>query len=209
MAKERYKNKKVRNKKWMWGIGACLVLLAAVIFWMNRDGNSTQTPEGNDAYAMNATPAGRDETADTLSTEAAETMEIVESTDNSESLEAAFSAVLTEESKIIKVTTQYGTVEYPAAFSDVIQTRTEFRGGVAVLKFEGRIGDAMVELFDICYGEMEDEPLRQIRLEDGTLVYVYLVTYDPPQDMEEDELNTYYAAQEILNDVISSIMEAQ
>ena len=93
-----------------------------------------------------------------------------ENIQNNEKNDAMFSAALSEEGDTIAVSTQYGKLVYPAAFSEVIQIQTETENGVSTLKFVGEIGDDKAELFDVCYGEAGGELIKQIQLEDGSKI---------------------------------------
>lgn len=192
MSKGKYSSKNGTGNKKRLVIGICGLILAAVLICMIGGRSSSDAEELNQASQSTESGTAQNE----------------QQTDGAQSPETEFSANTAEEENLVLVTTQYGTVTYPAAFSDVIQIRTEMCNNVAVLKFEAQLDNAQAALFDICYGEMDGDPLTQIVQEDGTVIKVYMEVYQPPVGLNEDDINTFYAAQEVLNDVLASMQGA-
>lgn len=134
-----------------------------------------------------------------------ESVSIQEVQQNTEILNDNFSVDMKEQDDVIEVSTIFGTLTYPSAFSDVIQVYAEQIEEVSKLKFVGIIGEEQLGLFDICYGGTSGDFVKQIILEDGTTMNVYIILYDLPENMSEDDFNTFCAAQEIVNDIVTSI----
>lgn len=207
-------NKKMRGLVWTLA-GVLLALLIAMfcLAVFSKPAERLQEPESSVADGPATEPVNPTEPAavpeeSEEETVPEETAEDTEPTEPTEPEVRTFSVEWMEEDDRIYVTSQYGTLAYSAAFSDVVQVRGVYDEDVAVLKFEGLIGDAAVELFDIRYGETEGELLRQVQTESGETVDAYLTIHDQPQGLSEDDLNTFYAAQEILNEVMASLMES-
>ena len=170
MAKGKYQNKANTKKSMIPGIAVGLVIVAVILGWMIA-GNGEDHSDLPKETVGHTEPSGEVETKATEPAETIlpETTQWTEPTEPSEPVVFAFPVDVSEEDQVMTVTTQYGTVKFSAAFSDVVQLGSQYRDGMAVLQFKGLIGDRLVELFDICYGESDGDLIREITLEDGTV----------------------------------------
>lgn len=112
-----------------------------------------------------------------------------------------------EDQVIVK--TSYCEVRYPFAFSDVILVTAENQPESARLLFCASVNDAEYPMFSIIFGGTEGIPVGTLTLDDGTVLSVTAQVFAADESLEPDTLHTFYAAQETLNDVISSLMDVK
>lgn len=121
--------------------------------------------------------------------------------------EPTFPMTAEEQGENVVLTTEYGTLQYPAAFSDVVVVKAMEHGEGRALEFYGRIADQELPLFTIWFGYDHGDLIGTLVEEDGTGVEVYLEIFELEETLAEGDQNTYYAAQEIVNTVLASCME--
>ena len=112
---------------------------------------------------------------------------------------------VTPQGSDVVVATTYGTVKYPYAFSDIMSVEAKNFGSYAALEFSAKIGEKSYKLYDLLFNSEEGSPL-------GTLEYngeTYTVTaqFHGVSNIDDNHAVTFYAAQETLNDVASSLAE--
>lgn len=106
------------------------------------------------------------------------------------------------------VDTSYGEVKFPYAFSDLIGVEALNQGNQTGLTFTCRIGGRTEELYTIWFNGSEGATAGSMDLQDGEApVTVTLMFYNPSLDVTGDDLTTFYATQETVNDVLSSLEE--
>lgn len=110
-------------------------------------------------------------------------------------------SIITQFGDKMVISTKYGDISYPYAFSDVIKVNELDEGKSFV--FIVATNDFSSEIYKICFEADEGTYLGKT-LEEKT---VSIKVYDVPEEIREDSLTTFYAAQETLNDVIASIYE--
>ncbi len=125
------------------------------------------------------------------------------STQKEELLPLTLEAV-TEEGETVVLRTSYASFKYPYAFSDILQMNVVSEGQERRLEFTARIVDMEAKLFDLCFYSQEGIAAGSLELA-GQSVPVSVVIYDPGREVEGESLATYYAAQELLNDIIFSM----
>ena len=106
------------------------------------------------------------------------------------------------------VDTSYGEVKYPYAFSDLIGVEALNQGNQTALTFTARINGQAENLYSIWFNGADGLAAGSMDLQDGEApVTVTLVIYSPGAHLSGDYLTTFYATQETVNDVLSSLKE--
>lgn len=112
-----------------------------------------------------------------------------------------------QQGQTVVVTTSYCVVQYPFAFSDLIVITAVNQEDMAELNFGARLNGAEYPLFTVSFGG-EGIPLGTLTLE-GALpqvpVSVQIHEIDP--NLDEEYTSSFFAAQEIINDVLASLAE--
>lgn len=112
-----------------------------------------------------------------------------------------------EQGEYVVVTTNYCTVRYPFAFSDLIRVAAE-SGDREALTFSVLIGDTAVDMFAIYFDDSGAIDLGSVTVdEDGQIRALTADIWTVPDILDEDGRNTYLAAQESFNDVVASLAE--
>lgn len=112
---------------------------------------------------------------------------------------------VTEQGDTVIVTTTYGTVKYPYAFSDLISVEAETFETHAVLKFSAEIEGEKHKLYTLIFNGEEGMPVGTL-LMDGESYTVTALFHDAA-GISDDNMVTFYAAQEAFNDVVNSLSE--
>lgn len=122
---------------------------------------------------------------------------------------SAFSILSTEEKgDSILVETSFSDFRYPGAFADTISVKAQGRDTSAILAFFAKIGSEEVPLFTVHYGGQEGIPCGTLTLSEDVKTVAVSVTFaDLPADLSSDDQITFWAAQELFNDVITSMEE--
>ncbi len=113
---------------------------------------------------------------------------------------------VTEEGENVIVKTSYATFQYPYAFSDVLRMEVISQEEERRLEFTARLPEGEEKLFDLCFYSNRGIPSGTLQLQ-GQAVSVSVLIYEPGIQISGDALNTYYAAQELLNDIFFSLEE--
>lgn len=114
-----------------------------------------------------------------------------------------------DQGDVVAVTTSFGQLKYPFAFSDLIKISASNALDVAELNFIAQISGEEYPLFTIRFGGGEEDILlgtMEIPGEDAAR-NVYVRFGDVEEAALGEHLNTYLAAQEIFNDVVISLAE--
>ena len=110
--------------------------------------------------------------------------------------------------EMMVVDTSYGNVKFPYAFSDLIGVEALNQGNQTALTFTARIDGQNEELYTIWFNGSKGMTAGSMDLQDGeTPITVTLVIYNPGRNLSGDDLTTFYATQETVNDVLSSLEE--
>jgi len=110
-----------------------------------------------------------------------------------------------DQNDFVLVTTTYGTVKYPLAFSDIMSVEVEAFEDYAALTFNAMIDGAAVKLYAMQFNSEEGIPVGTLKV-DGKTYEVTAQLYDAT-DISDENMVTFDAAQETLNDVIHSLSE--
>lgn len=104
------------------------------------------------------------------------------------------------------VQTSYMPVEFPYAFSDLIQVQAVNQDKQAALEFSARIDGADRTLYTVWFNAEVGQRVGSFDLQDGEKpVQVTVVFYEPDAELQGDHRITYYATQETVNDVLTSM----
>jgi flavodoxin len=110
-----------------------------------------------------------------------------------------------EQGDVLVVKTTYGTIQYPAAFSDLIRIETETFEKDAQMVFSAFVGEEEVKLYTLYFNRAVGIPLGTLTV-DGVKYAVTAEIHDLVYANEDNRL-TYQAAQETFNDVAMSLEE--
>lgn len=104
------------------------------------------------------------------------------------------------------VQTSYMPVEFPYAFSDLIQVQAVNQDKQAALEFSARIDGKDRKIYTIWFNADVGDYVGWFDLQDGEKpVQVTVVFYEPDAELQGDHRITYYATQETVNDVLTSM----
>ena len=104
----------------------------------------------------------------------------------------------------ISVETPYCTLYYPGKWRDSVQYEVKQAG----VSFSGLFSeDQKYSLFDVIFSQEAKEAIGMISMENGSNIYVHVVTYEwnPDSVKSEDESYDFYAMQEDLNYLIAKL----
>lgn len=109
----------------------------------------------------------------------------------------------------VVVQTAYCDLKYPFAMSDVVQVERDQRADVEILDFMFVCDEIRTPLFTLSFGNTENDLIGTITMPTGDSVDVHLTTYDMPESLQDkqDAAGAYFAALEILNDILDSLNE--
>ena len=113
---------------------------------------------------------------------------------------------ITQQETMMLVKTNYCTVKYPYAFSDLIMVEAMQEQNCQVLLFCIMLEDVEYPLFALRFGDAEGIHVGSLKLpETGVTVGVWAQLYEADKLVKQN--NTYIAAQECVNDVITALEE--
>lgn len=114
----------------------------------------------------------------------------------------------TEKNDSVVLVTSLGTLQYSAAFSDVITVNaTSGKSGAAIV-FSAVLQSDEIPLFTVHYGSKIGNVLGKFVLSDNSSeVWASVEFAALPEGLSADVINTLQAAQEIFNDVYASMEE--
>lgn len=107
----------------------------------------------------------------------------------------------------ITVDTEYGTLYYPAQWTEFIQMEQSSEGDATVVSFSAKINENSYSLFSITIGGEGDNPAGTLTGPDGTQrnVYVQITELEQSDTLSEGEQNRLYAMQEDINYLLDSL----
>lgn len=186
------KNRSVRSwkkKKCIAIIVALLVCIILIVGLVKRLWNS----EGDSALTLE--PSEND------------TMEEITEDPGTSHLEFLIYSVEQEQDMMV-VSTSYGQMRYPFAFSDLLMINPVNQMNNSSAEFCMRLNDQEYRAFEIIFNGEEGNLIGHIELEkDMPAEPVYGVFYAPDESIAEGDLSTFYAVQEIFNDIVRSLGE--
>ena len=112
----------------------------------------------------------------------------------------------TVDGESVVLETSYCTVKYPFAFSDVVKAEAIMDEDCAALRFNALLGDKALPAFDLEFFGGSGTELGTMETEGGTAPVS--VSFHDPEGLGEGEESTFYAVQEIFNDVLQSLAES-
>lgn len=113
-----------------------------------------------------------------------------------------------QQNDMMVLKTSYGTVKYSFAFSDLIEIVATNQDTQAALEWFVLVGEEKYPLFTISFNGSEGELLGTMVVEaDKPAEQVRMLFFAADGNLEDAELQTFYAAQEVLNNVIASLTD--
>ena len=110
-----------------------------------------------------------------------------------------------EKDGLVKVSTSYADFSYPAEFAELIHIEIENHGKYATIHFTTTIGGEEKDIYTFYFNREAEFKVGVLQMA-GESCVVNAVVYEPDGIAEEDLLS-YYAAQETFNDVMMSLSE--
>ena len=116
-----------------------------------------------------------------------------------------------DKNEVVSVETSYGEVEYPIGYEEIVSSEQTTDDNAEEYIFYAVLNGEKIKVYTICFSaeEMSDKGdlIGTTTNEDGDTVNIYLLPEEDivDDDMSDDDKNLIYAAQETLNDVVSSI----
>ena len=114
---------------------------------------------------------------------------------------------LEEQGEDMRVSTSWCDVKYPTAFADVIRVEAVSENNVAELRFHAVIQGAEYAAFSLVFGGEGDMPVGALVLPNGETVTVGVRMHPTPEELDENNQITFFATQEMFNDVEASLRE--
>ena len=171
----------------------CVVaVLLGVLIWLLATRDSVPTPDSTEGT--------------TVPTHSAETSQPTEPTEPEEAIPLEIVSVVEQGDRVV-VTTTYGVVQYPFAFSDLIRVEAENNDSRSTLAFSLVMGETAYPVYALHFGGSEGMVLGTVTLENGTSVGVYGEFAQFPESLPEADTVTYNAVQETFNDIVASLGE--
>lgn len=113
---------------------------------------------------------------------------------------------MTRQGETMVVDTSYMKLEFPYAFSDLIKVEAINQGNQTGLAFTAPIAGEDRKLYTIWFNGRDGEKVGAYDLGDGEKpVVVTLAFYSPAAKLEGDDRITFFATQETVNDIVSSM----
>lgn len=107
---------------------------------------------------------------------------------------------------MVVVNTSYGAIRYPFAFSDLIEIVVANQEEQSSLEWYLLLEEAKYPLFSITFNGSDGVLIGEMAVENGEAAEpVYMQFFAADDELEEADIETFYAVQEILNDVIMSL----
>lgn len=112
----------------------------------------------------------------------------------------------TRDAERLVIDTSYMQLEYPYAFSDLIQVEALNQGNQTGLAFTAKIAGADRKLYTLWFNGRDGEKVGAYDLRDGEKpVIVTLTFYTPAAELQGDDRITFFATQETVNDVMAAM----
>lgn len=113
---------------------------------------------------------------------------------------------LEQQGDMMVLKTSYGTMKYPFAFSDLVEVEAVNREMQASLEWFALIGEEEYPIFTLTFNGNDGEMIGTMVIDaDKPAEQVCMLFFTADEKLEEAELQTFYAVQEIINDVIASL----
>ncbi len=113
-----------------------------------------------------------------------------------------------EQDDAVIVQTSYGDLRYPYAYSDLIRVSANNTDGVRALEFYARLPSGTYSIYTICFYSAEGISIGTLQLpSDAQPEPVGVVFHEAPASLGEDDLRSFYAAQDTFTDVWLSFAE--
>ena len=104
------------------------------------------------------------------------------------------------------IQTPFGELAYPGMWTDKVAHEITEEGEDFRVVFRSTLKDAEAELFTLCYGAVP-EGGYVMGEQDGVTISVVMSSLSPEDAPDEDTLNTLYALQESVNDLLTQLRE--
>lgn len=186
----------MRNQKQNKGQNRIVVLLTcvvavllAVLIWLLVDRFGTPAPGQAD---------GAGETT-------AETSGTVQTTEPEVMMPLEIGGIERDGEQMV-ITTSYGVLKYPFAFSDLLRVEAENTGSGSTLAFSVVIGEETYPVYALHFGGSEGMLLGSVTV-DGATASVYAEFAEKPDSLLDADAVTYQAVQETFNDIAASLRE--
>ncbi len=113
---------------------------------------------------------------------------------------------ISEQNHLVIAATEYGKIQYPYAMSDVIRIVSARYSDYASFEFRGTLDDKEVLFYTLWIGKVQGMSAGFAVDRGGNLHGVYFEIAQVPKGLRESDLNTFFAAQETINDVLNSFI---
>jgi hypothetical protein len=111
-----------------------------------------------------------------------------------------------EQGDMVILTTNYGVIKYPYAFSDLIHIETETFDYHAQMDFSAQINGKVVRLYTLLFNSGEGIPVGTLQV-DGVDYSVTALLHEIDDSVSDENRITFFAAQETFNEVVTSLGE--
>ena len=113
---------------------------------------------------------------------------------------------ITDDHQMVTVTTNFCSVKYPYAFSDLVRVETVNEDAKTALLFTAYINGVKTNIYELVFGGQSGTKVGDLAV-DGETVGVFVVFYPAVPGQDESSRLAFIAAQETINDVTASLRE--
>ena len=189
-------------------VAVVAIAVLAVVFLGKGSENSETMPHAEPEQTHQLQASGEKETIETTQLQSSGEEVALEEQTTPPRLALSLESV-EQDTQMVTVTTSYCVLRYPFAFSDIIRAEVADQAGRGELMFYANVNNTDCPMFSIGFDSAGGIPVGILPLSDGTTVSVTAQIFKADESMDPDILQTFYAAQECINDVISSLTDAE
>lgn len=201
----KFEKKRVRSNVNRWPLLIAILLLLVVIAVIvvvtlggGNDGSQDKADAGQTQNVISTSPGetslGHDTTGDPATEQVSESMKRLEV----QSIEEAGECVI--------VHTSYAELAFPFAFGDMIRIAADNQDDYAVLRFFVCLGDGQYPIFNLVFNAESVFRLGTIYLDDAMPSAMVSAEFcDPDASIDQANMSSFYAAQEVFNDIVTSL----
>ena len=114
-------------------------------------------------------------------------------------------SVEVDENKV-NVSSAFGNIEYSSSFVDALQIIPKQEKEQNILEFQGVLAYGTYTTYTFIFDSDSIDALGRITDDNGNPFYVHLKMAEPPEGLSKSDLDTFYAVQETVNDVLDSLL---
>ena len=204
------RSSRMMNRVFFW----CFVVVIAVIVFLavlilgKGAGDSETTSQTEPEQTLQLQTTGEKEIMEGTQSQPSNEGALLEDQTAPPLLELSLESI-EQDAQTMAVKTSYCVLRYPFAFSDIIRVEVAEQMGRGALVFYANLNNTDWPMFSLSFDDAGGLPVGTLPLSDGTTVSVKAQIFETDEAMDPDMRQTFYAAQECINDVISSLTDTE